>query len=259
MRTAADLDRLPELEPDVHTPYVLATVDELVGQLPHEVPVLAFAGAPFTVASYLVEGRPSRTYEHTKRLMRTDPALWDAAMKRLTQHAVASISAQLDHGARAFQLFDSWAGALSKADYDEFVLPYSTAVFEGVAARHPEAPGIHFGIGCDHLLGSMLDAGPSVLGLDWRTPIAEARRRLDPDLVVQGNLDPALVLAGRDIAIAGAHAVLADNDGHPGHIFNLGHGVQPNTDPDVLAAVVEAVHTATSATSATAASGRAGR
>ena len=245
IRTAADLDRLPELDVEVHTPYVLATVDALVAELPHEVPVLAFAGAPFTVGSYLIEGRPSRTYEHTKRLMRTDPALWEATMRRLVQHAVESISAQLDHGARAFQLFDSWAGTLSKADYDAFVLPYSTAVFEGVAARHPDAAGIHFGIGCDHLLGSMLAAGPSVLGLDWRTPITEARRRLDPDLVVQGNLDPSLVLAGCDVALDGARAVLADNGGHPGHIFNLGHGVQPNTDPDVLAAVVDLVHTAT--------------
>jgi uroporphyrinogen decarboxylase len=163
-------------------------------------------------------------------------------MLRLVQHAVASISAQLDHGARAFQLFDSWAGALSEVDYETFVLPYSAAVFEGVASRHPQAPGVHFGIGCDHLLGAMLDAGPSVLGLDWRTRIADARRRLDPDLVVQGNLDPALVLAGREVALAGTRAVLADNGGHPGHIFNLGHGVQPNTDPDVLAAVVDLVH-----------------
>ena len=246
LRTSADLDRLPELEAATHTPYVLATIDALVGELPHDVPLLAFAGAPFTVGSYLIEGRPSRTYEHTKRLMRTDAGLWEAVMLRLVQHAVESISAQLDHGARAFQLFDSWAGALSKADYDRFVLPYSTAVFVGVAARHPEAPGVHFGIGCDHLLGSMLDAGPTVLGLDWRTPISEARRRLDPDLVVQGNLDPALVLAGRDVALDGARAVLADNGGHPGHIFNLGHGVPPNADPDVLAAVADLVHAATS-------------
>ena len=245
LRGRADLDRLPELDAEGHTAYVLATVDALVGELPHEVPLLAFAGAPFTVASYLIEGRPSRTYEHTKRLMHTDEALWEAVMLRLVQHAVASITGQLDHGARAFQLFDSWAGALSKDDYERFALPYSAAVFEGVAARHPEAPGVHFGIGCDHLLGAMLDAGPSVLGLDWRTRIADARRRLDPDLVVQGNLDPALVLAGRDVALHATRAVLADNGGHPGHIFNLGHGVQPNTDPDVLAAVADLVHTQT--------------
>lgn len=245
LRSRADLDRLPELDPAAHVPYVLETVAALVDELPAEVPLLAFAGAPFTVASYLIEGRPSRTYEHTKRLIHTDPALWGAVMERLVQHAIASISSQLDHGARAFQLFDSWAGALSKRDYDEFVLPHSAAVFTGVAARHPAAAGVHFGVGCDHLLESMLAAGPTVLGLDWRTPIGEARRRLGADLVVQGNLDPALVLAGRDVALDGARDVLADNGGHPGHVFNLGHGVVPNCDPDVLAAVVELVHAET--------------
>ncbi|MEO5899993.1 MAG: uroporphyrinogen decarboxylase [Ilumatobacteraceae bacterium] len=246
LRAMADLARLPELDGPAHTPYVLATVTELARELPGSVPLLAFAGAPFTVGSYLIEGRPSRTYEHTKQVMHCQPELWEAVMTRLTQHAVESIASQLDHGARAFQLFDSWAGALSRADYERFVLPYSTAVFDGVAARHPAAAGVHFGIGCDHLLESMLAAGPAVLGLDWRTPIADARRRMGADLVVQGNLDPALVLAGAEAALAGTRAVLADNGGHPGHIFNLGHGVQPNSDPDVLAAIVELVHTATS-------------
>jgi uroporphyrinogen decarboxylase len=173
--------------------------------------------------------------------MHTDPALWQQLMGRLTQHAVASIGSQLDHGARAFQLFDSWAGALSRADYEAFVLPHSTAVFAALAASHPQAPGIHFGIGCDHLLESMFAAGPRLLGLDWRTSISDARRRMGAALVVQGNLDPALVLAGVDVALAGTDAVLADNAGHPGHVFNLGHGVQPNTDPAVLQAVVDRV------------------
>ncbi len=247
LRTAADLARLPEFDADGHTPYVLATIDILAAELPAEVPLLGFAGAPFTVASYLIEGRPSRTYEHTKAMMHADPDLWEAVMTRLTQHAVASVSSQLDHGAGAFQLFDSWAGALSRADYDRFVLPYSTAVFAGVAERHPQAPAIHFGIGCDHLLESMLGAGPTVLGLDWRTPIATARARMGAGLVVQGNLDPSLVLAGADVALDGVRAVLADNGGHPGHIFNLGHGVQPHSDPGVLRAVVDLVHEETAA------------
>ena len=246
LRGLADLERLPQLDAEAHTPYVLATVDILAAELPPTVPLLAFAGAPFTVASYLIEGRPSRTYEHTKAMVHLDPALWDAVMRRLTQHAVESICSQLDHGAQAFQLFDSWAGSLALADYDRVVLPYSTAVFDGVRARHPNAAAIHFGIGCDHLLESMCTAGATVLGLDWRTPIACARERMGPDLVVQGNLDPALVLAGRDVAVAGTRAVLADNGGHPGHIFNLGHGVQPSSDPDVLAAIVDVVHEATS-------------
>ena len=241
-RGAADLARLRPFEPEADTPYVLETVRQLAAALPTHVPLLAFAGAPFTVASYLVEGRPSRTYEHTKRLMHTDEPLWHRLMETLVQHATASIASQLDNGAQAFQLFDSWAGALGRADYDRYVLPHSRAVFASLAASHPTMPGIHFGIGCDHLLESMLAAGPQVLGLDWRTTIHAARARMGADLVVQGNLDPALVLAGVEVALAGTDAVLADNAGHPGHIFNLGHGVQPNTDPGVLTAIVAHVH-----------------
>jgi uroporphyrinogen decarboxylase len=241
LRTAADLSRLRVYVPEADTPYVSQAVKILAAELPASVPLLAFAGAPFTVASYLIEGRPSRTYEQTKRMMHSDPTLWHLVMERLAQHATASIGSQLDHGARAFQLFDSWAGALSRADYDTFALPYSAAVFSSLAASHPDAPGIHFGIGCDHLLESMLSAGARVLGLDWRTSIAAARTRMGADLVVQGNLDPALVLAGTETARAGTDAVLADNGNHAGHIFNLGHGVQPNTDPGVLQAVVEHV------------------
>jgi uroporphyrinogen decarboxylase len=246
LRTEADLDRLRQFEPETDTPYVLQTVKILAAELSESVPLLAFAGAPFTVASYLVEGRPSRTYEHTKRLMHTDTALWHRVMQRLVQHATASIASQLDHGARAFQLFDSWAGSLSRADYELFVLPHSTAVFAALADSHPEIPGIHFGIGCDHLLESMHAAGPKVLGLDWRTSITDARRRMGTDLVIQGNLDPALVLAGSGVALAGVDAVLADNnashnEAQAGHIFNLGHGVLPNTDPGVLRAVVDRV------------------
>ena len=245
-RTVADLDRVRAFEPGADAPYVGQTVAILAAELPESVPLLAFAGAPFTVASYLIEGRPSRTYHNTKGLMHCDPTLWHQLMARLVQHSVASITDQLDRGAKAFQLFDSWAGALSRADYDTFVLHHSEAVFTAIAASHPGVPGIHFGIGCDHLLESMYAAGPRVLGLDWRTSITDARRRMGDDLVVQGNLDPALALAGVDAAIAGTDAVLADNgivDGRPrpGHIFNLGHGVQPDTDPAVLQAVVDRV------------------
>jgi uroporphyrinogen decarboxylase len=245
LRSSADLDRLRPLEPD-DVGYVADTVDLLVAELPSSVPLLAFAGAPFTVGSYLVEGRPSRTYQHTKALMHTDDVLWHELMERLSESAITFIDVQLSHGAQAFQLFDSWAGSLSRRDYDRFVLPHSRHVFSELSRRHPGVPGIHFGIGCDHLLESMMAAGPAVIGLDWRTRIADARRRLGADTVVQGNLDPALVLAGTEVALAGARAVLADNAGHPGHIFNLGHGVQPDTDPGVLAAVVDLVHEHTS-------------
>ena len=239
LRSRSDLTRLRELDvADVD--YVVRTVELLVKEL--SVPLLAFAGAPFTVASYLIEGRPSRTYQNTKALMHTDEVLWHEVMERLTQHAVVFISAQLAAGARAFQVFDSWAGALSRHDYDRYVRPHSTRLFSAIAEAHPGAPGIHFGIGCDHLLESMNSVGNKVIGLDWRTSIASARGRLGPDTVVQGNLDPALVLAGSEVAIDGAERVLADNDGHAGHIFNLGHGVQPDTDPGILAEVVNLVH-----------------
>jgi uroporphyrinogen decarboxylase len=239
LRTRDDLSRLRPLEEDdVH--YVTKTVDILTKEL--TVPLLAFAGAPFTVASYLIEGRPSRTYQNTKRLMHEDTQLWNDIMSRLVQHSITFISAQLSHGAEAFQVFDSWAGALSRRDYDTFVKPHTEAVFTELAQRHPGVRGIHFGIGCDHLLESMNSVGNAIIGLDWRTSIQDARRRLGANTVVQGNLDPALVLAGTDIALAGAREVLADNAGHPGHIFNLGHGVQPDTNPDVLHAVVDFVH-----------------
>jgi len=244
LRTSADIGRLRPLEFD-DVDYVIATVERLVVEL--DVPLLAFAGAPFTVASYLIEGRPSRDYRHTKALIHNDEVLWHEVMERLAESAITFIDAQLSHGAAAYQLFDSWAGALSRRDYDRYVLPHSRHVFRELRRRHPDAPAVHFGIGCDHLLESFIETGATVIGLDWRTRITDARERLGDSLVVQGNLDPALVLAGADPALHGADQVLRDNasaDGtrHPGHIFNLGHGVHPDTDPGVLAAVVELVH-----------------
>ena len=245
LRRRSDLDRLRMLEPD-DIAYVTETVGLVTADLGATTPVLAFAGAPFTVASYLIEGRPSRTYEHTKALMHGDEALWHDVMDRLASMAITFIDVQLAAGAGAFQLFDSWAGALAVADYDRYVLPHSRRVFTELAARHPDAPGIHFGIGCDHLLESMVDAGPRTIGLDWRTTISGARKRFGDQIGMQGNLDPALVLGGTELAIAGTDRVLADNAGRPGHVFNLGHGVHPSTDPNVLAAVVERVHAHTS-------------
>ncbi len=239
-RSAADIRRLRPFEPDVDAPYVAETIRLLDRQL--DVPILAFAGAPFTVASYLVEGRPSKKFQHTKALMRTDEAIWHLLMSRLSDIAIASVRSQLDAGAQAFQLFDSWAGAISRSDYERFVLPHSRKVFQELASSHPAAPGIHFGVGCDHLLELMHRAGPAVIGLDWRTSITEARDRLGAATIVQGNLDPALVLSGADLALAATDRVLLDNAGHAGHIFNLGHGVDPATDPDVLAEVVARVH-----------------
>jgi uroporphyrinogen decarboxylase len=246
LRSRADLRRLRPLDPS-DVGYVGQTVSLVVAELGDAVPVLGFAGAPFTVASYLIEGRPSRTYEHTKAVMHGDEPLWHDILNALADQAIVFLDVQLAAGARAYQLFDSWAGTLAAADYERFVLPHSRRVFAEVAERHPHAPGIHFGIGCDHLLESMAAAGGRVIGLDWRTSIGDARKRLGDGVAIQGNLDPALVLAGADIAIAGAGTVLTDNAGRPGHIFNLGHGVLPRSDPGVLAAIVEFVHQATGA------------
>ncbi len=246
LRSRADLDRLRPLDP-ADIDHVAATVKTVAAELGGDVPVLGFAGAPFTVASYLIEGRPSRTYEHTKALMRTEEGLWHDVMDRLAAIAVTFLDVQLGHGAQAFQLFDSWAGTLPRRDYERFVLPHSRRVFAELAERHPTVPGIHFGVGCHHLLEAMWSAGSQVIGLDWRTPITEARRRLGPEVPVQGNLDPALVLAGVDVALDATRLVLADNAGHPGHIFNLGHGVLPASDPGVLKAIVDLVHAETAA------------
>ncbi|MFA5774649.1 MAG: uroporphyrinogen decarboxylase [Ilumatobacteraceae bacterium] len=243
-RNHNDLSRLRPLIPETDTPYVIETIRLLAAEL--DVPLLAFAGAPFTVGSYLIEGRPSRDFVHTKSLMTTEPTLWDGLMQRLAEHAIASIRSQLDSGASAFQLFDSWAGALTIEEYRNFVFPYSRRVFDELSTSHPNAPGIHFGVGCDHLLEQMYLAGPRVIGLDWRSSISDVRMRLGADTIVQGNLNPKLAMGTIDQAISATDAVLADNANHPGHIFNLGHGVQPSTDPGVLAAVVRHVHEQTS-------------
>jgi uroporphyrinogen decarboxylase len=240
LRSASDLARLRELEPDTDMHYVMETIDILVDEL--DVPLLGFAGAPFTVASYLVEGRPSRTYENTLAMMRNETALWNGVMDRLTQHAIALIDSQIRHGAQAFQVFDSWVGALDVESYRTHVLPYSRRLFTELADLHPDVPSIHFGVGCSHLLEAMHDAGSAVMGIDPTVTLADVRARLGANVVLQGNLDPAAVLAGRETAIAATDAVLDSNAGHPGHIFNLGHGVTPQCDPDVLLAVVEHVH-----------------
>ena len=236
----ADLDRLRPLEPEVDTPYVLETVQGLVAEL--SVPLIAFAGAPFTVASYLIEGRPSRTYERTKALMFNDEALWHALLDRLADIAIASLRSQIDQGAAAAQLFDSWAGALVPADYERFVLPHSSKVLAAIGESG--VPRIHFGVNTGELLGLMATAGAEVVGVDWRTPLDLARHRVPPECALQGNLDPARIVAGWEATEAGARDVLARNAGHPGHVFNLGHGVLPTSDPSVLKRLVDLVHEA---------------
>ena len=236
--SAADLQRLRPLEPDVDTAHVLETVRILVREL--SVPLIGFAGAPFTVASYLIEGRPSRTYTRTKAMMHGDPSLWHALMERLAEMAIASLRSQIAQGAAALQLFDSWAGALAPPDYERFVLPHSRRVFEGVADLG--VPRIHFGVGTGELLGLLAAAGADVVGVDWRVPLDVARTRVPPGTALQGNLDPALCFAPWEVTEAAVRDVLRRNAGNPGHIFNLGHGVMPETDPGVLERIVELVH-----------------
>jgi len=237
-RTKEDLERLPVLVPEEHAPYIAETVRILVDELGDR-PLIGFAGAPFTVASYLIEGRPSRTYEHTKRMMFAEPELFASLLDRLADIAIASLRDQITAGASAVQLFDSWAGALSPPVYERHVLPHSRKVFDAIADL--DVPRIHFGVGTGEILGLMGDAGADVVGIDWRVPLDVARTRV-PGKAVQGNLDPAVTFAGWDATRAAVDDVLARNGGRPGHVFNLGHGVLPNTDPDILARVVDHVH-----------------
>jgi len=237
-RSRADLQRLRPIEPETDMAYVLDTVRILVGEL--DVPLIGFAGAPFTIASYLVEGGPSRTFARTKALMHSEPELWHQLVDRLAEIALAVLRAQIRAGAAAIQLFDSWAGALSPRDYATFALPASRKVLAGI--EDLDVPRIHFGVGTGELLGLMAEAGADVVGVDWRVPLQVARRRAGQGKAVQGNLDPAVCLAPVGVAVEEATKVLLDAGQEPGHVFNLGHGVLPETDPGVLAQVVETVH-----------------
>jgi uroporphyrinogen decarboxylase len=242
-RSAADLERLRPLEAEADLSHVLETIRILVSEL--EVPLIGFAGAPFTLASYLVEGGPSRTFSATKRLMHSDPPLWHDLVDRLAEICLGSLRAQVAAGASAVQLFDSWAGALSPAEYTRFALPASRHILEGMADLG--VPRIHFGVGTGEILDLMASAGADVVGVDWRVPLSRAAERVGPGVALQGNLDPAICLAPIDVVTKAASEVLAEAALLPGHVFNLGHGVLPETDPDVLSAVVDFVHSATAA------------
>jgi uroporphyrinogen decarboxylase len=236
IRTLSDLDVLRELRPDDVTflPDAIHTLTRELG----ETPLIGFAGAPFTLASYLIEGGPSREYARTKALMHGDPQLWHALMGRLVAITSAFLRVQVEAGVSVVQLFDSWAGALSAVDYRDYVLPHSRAVLASV----PEVPRIHFGVGTGELLALMRQAGADVVGVDWRVPLDEAARRLGPGAVVQGNLDPALLLADWSVIEREVRRIVIEGRVAAGHIFNLGHGVLPDTDPDLLTRVVDLIH-----------------
>ncbi|MBA0052058.1 uroporphyrinogen decarboxylase [Streptomyces sp. AJS327] len=238
IRTWADLERLRPLEPaDVW--YVTEAMGQLTGEL-GATPLIGFAGAPFTLASYLVEGGPSRNHEHTKALMYGAPELWAALLDRLADITSAFLRVQIEAGAAAVQLFDSWVGALAPADYERSVLPASAKVFESVAEYG--VPRIHFGVGTGELLPLLGRAGADVVGADWRVPLDEAARRVGPGKAIQGNLDPAVLFAPRSAVERQADRVLESAAALEGHVFNLGHGVLPDTDPEALTRLVSHVH-----------------
>lgn len=238
VRTSADISRIGVLEP-ADVAYVAEAVHNAVAAL-GETPLIGFAGAPFTLASYLIEGGPSRTHENTKALMYAEPATWHALLAALVQLTVTFLEVQVQAGASAVQLFDSWVGALSAADYREYVRPHTAAVLRGLADY--DVPRIHFGLGTGELLGLMGEAGADVVGVDWRVPLDEAAGRVGPGRAVQGNLDPAVLLAPWRVVEREVRRVLREGTVAEGHVFNLGHGVLPSTDPDVLTRVVDLVH-----------------
>ncbi len=238
IRTPADLDQLVPLSAD-HVPYVTEAVRLLVAEL-GATPLIGFAGAPFTLASYLVEGGPSKNHEKTKALMHGDPQLWDALCERLAQISGEFLRVQVEAGASAVQLFDSWAGALSRADYRARAMPHSAVALGAVADL--DVPRIHFGVGTGELLELMGEAGADVVGVDYRVSITDAVARLGDRYAVQGNLDPALLFAPWEALERRVLEIVDEGRRAPGHVFNLGHGVPPNTDPDVLTRVTELVH-----------------
>ncbi|MDQ1287203.1 MAG: uroporphyrinogen decarboxylase [Actinomycetota bacterium] len=239
-RTRADLDRLPPLDAS-HVPYVTEAVRCLIAEL-GPTPLIGFAGAPFTLASYLVEGGPSKDLARTKALMYGDPALWRDLLDRLARIAGEFLKVQIAAGAAAVQLFDSWVGALPAADYRALVRPASASVLGMVAKAAPGVPRIHFGVGTGELLADLGEAGATVVGVDFRVPLDEAARRTGGRHALQGNLDPAILFAPGDVVDARVEATLRAGRAAPGHVFNLGHGVPPGADPAVLARVVDVVH-----------------
>lgn len=241
VRTLDDINNLPELEDSALDPIreaVALTVEKLGAT-----PLIGFAGAPFTVAAYMVEGGPSRDHLRPRTMMHADPEAWEALGAWAARTSAQFLAAQIEAGASAVQLFDSWAGSLGEADYRRFVMPHSAATL--AAVEHYGVPRIHFGTGTAELLPAMLEAGADVIGVDYRLPLSEAQRRLGGGIVLQGNIDPALLASGWDALAAHTDAVLEEGRCAPAHVVNLGHGVPPTTDPTVLTRLVDYIHTST--------------
>lgn len=240
VRSMADVDRLRVIDPYEAVPYVLEAVRLVRRELEGRTAVIGFSGAPFTLACYMIEGCPSRDYARAKGLMFGQPEVWHALLQKLSVVVARYLTAQVAAGAQAVQLFDSWVGALSPADYRAYVFPHTRSIFDAV--KDTGAPTIHFGTGTASLLEMMADAGGDLLSVDWRIGLDDAWRRIGYDRGIQGNLDPTRLLAGWDVVEEGASEVLRQAAGRPGHIFNLGHGVLPDTPPEHLRRLVDFVH-----------------
>jgi uroporphyrinogen decarboxylase len=243
IRTIQDVEALRIIDAEESTPYVLEAIRLVRRELAGKQAVIGFSGAPFTLACYMIEGRPSRDYGHAKALMYGQPTVWHALMEKLTEVVSRYLLAQIKTGVDVVQLFDSWVGALSPSTYRRFVQPYSQRIF--AAVKQTRTPSIHFGTGTASLLESMAEAGGDIISVDWRVDLDEAWARIGYDRGIQGNLDPTRLLASWDVVEEGMHDVLRRAESRPGHIFNLGHGVLAPTSSDTLRRLVDAVHEAT--------------
>jgi len=239
VRSPSDVDRLRELQDPGELDFVYEAIRQTRSALKPDLPLIGFCGAPFTLASYMTEGSGSKNYVHTKQLMYDDAGAWHAMMALISRALVKYLNAQIEAGAQAVQLFDSWVGCLSPDDYREFVLPHTKSVIENVT---PGVPVIHFGTGTATLLELMREAGGDVIGLDWRVRLDEGWRRVGHDVAVMGNLDPVVLFAKQDVLRERAKQILDQAEGRPGHIFNLGHGILPETPVENVIALVEMVH-----------------
>jgi uroporphyrinogen decarboxylase len=239
IRLARDVDRVRTMTDAAPLAYVMEAVRGIRSALREEVPLIGFAGAPFTLACYAIEGGGSRHYDQAKAFMYRDQGAWDTLMARLVDATILYLRGQVEAGVQALQVFDSWVGNLAPADYRRYVLPHMHRLFAGLPA---EVPVIHFGTGTATLLDLQRQAGGQVIGLDWRVDLGEAWDRLGPNVAVQGNLDPVLLLAPREEMLAQARRILGEAGGRPGHIFNLGHGILPSTPVDAVLTLVDAVH-----------------
>jgi uroporphyrinogen decarboxylase len=240
LRSEADIDRLRRFEPREALSHVLSAIRQVQVELGGRVPLIGFGGAPFTLASYAIEGGHSNSFARTKALMYGAPAAWHRLCETLADIVAEYLVAQVEAGVNAVQVFDSWVGALNARDYREFMLPHSRRIFEALS-RH-DVPTIHFGVGTGSILSELREAGGSVIGADWRTPLDEAWKRIGFDRAIQGNLDPTVLLGPLDRTLSAADDVLARADGRPGHIFNLGHGILPTTPVEHVQALARHVH-----------------